>query len=263
MEYIMDWNEYLALAKKTARDAGEMLRKKFNKDIKVSYKGSVNLVTNCDREAQNIIYNGIREHFPQHDFLAEEGLDKEKGNKYRWIIDPLDGTTNYAHGYPIFCISIALEWNREIILGVVFDPMREEMFWAIKGNGAFLNGKRIKISTVKELDRSLLSTGFPYDIRTSEINNINNFVRVIKVAQAVRRDGSAALNLCYVASGRFDGFWELKLYPWDVAAGSLILSEAGGKVSDFKNGKFNIFEKEILATNGFIHRQMLSVLQNK
>lgn len=186
---------------------------------------------------------------------------EERGSDFRWIIDPLDGTTNYAHRFPVFCVSIALEVSGRITLGVIYDPMRGEMFSAIKGKGAALNGKKITVSSERELDKSLLSTGFPYDIRESEENNLDHFSRFITKAQAVRRCGSAAIDFCYVACGRFDGFWELKLAPWDVAAGVLIVEEAKGRISDFRGYEFSIYDKEILASNSLIHDQMIAVLR--
>jgi len=185
----------------------------------------------------------------------------EKGAEFQWIIDPLDGTTNYAHNFPVFTVSVALAKNKEIVIGVVFDPMRNEMFSAIKGEGVYLNGKKIRVSSVDDLDKSLVATGFPYDIRVSKENNIIHFNNFVTRVQGIRRCGSAAMDLCYVACGRFDGFWELKLKPWDMAAGALIVHEAGGRISDFQDGEFSLFDAEILASNGLIHSQMVNVLQ--
>ncbi len=175
-------------------------------------------------------------------------------------MDPLDGTTNYVHGYPCFSVSIGFEVNGQLVLGVVYDPMGDEFFHAIKGDGAFLNGRRISVSETRDLDHSLLATGFPYDIRESQENNIDNFANFSLASQGVRRDGSAALDLCYVAMGRFDGFWELKLRPWDLAAGIVMVTEAGGRVSDFSDGTFRLDSGEVIATNGLIHGQMVSIL---
>ncbi len=257
----MNWNKYLTEAQIAAKRAGQILKKNINTTAKVSFKGAVDLVTDFDHQAQNLIFDHLSQRFPEHDFLGEEGLHQEKGEDWRWIIDPLDGTTNYAHHFPVFCVSLALEWKKEIVLGIVYDPMREEMFSAVKGRGAFLNGQRIEVSAVDDLDKSLVATGFPYDLRESEINNISHFNNFLLRVQAVRRCGSAAMDLCYVACGRFDGFWELKLKPWDMAAGALIVREAGGQISDFQNKEFNIFGPELLATNGLIHQQMVQVLQ--
>jgi len=252
---------FLKIAKDAALKAGEMLRENFNEAREVFFKGEINLVTHFDSLSQKIIHERLSASFPEHDFLAEEGLCKEKGSEYRWLIDPLDGTTNFVHKFPVFCISIALEKKGEIDLAVVYDPLRKEMFWAETGQGAFLNGKKIRVSSIDDLDKSLVATGFPYDIRESEVNNINHFNNFAIRVQAIRRCGSAAMDLCYVACGRFDGFWELKLNPWDVAAGVLIVKEAGGRTSDFQNEEYSIYGSETLATNGLIHQQMVDILQ--
>lgn len=254
--------KHLKAAKDAALKAGKMLADNMKAAREITFKGAVDLVTDFDKKAERMIFESLSSVFPNHAFLAEEGLLKEeKGAKVRWIVDPLDGTTNYAHRFPIFCVSIALEKEGELSLGVVYDPMRGEMFSAMRGKGAYLNGEKIKVSSVRELDKSLLATGFPYDIRESNVNNIDHFSHFAVRAQAVRRCGSAALDLCYVACGRFDGFWELKLNPWDVAAGALMVEEAGGQVSDFQNGEFSIYGAEVLASNGLVHEEMADVLQ--
>ena len=227
----------------------------------ISYKGEIDLVTQFDRRSQNLIIKALKAKFPDFGILSEENVSHNTDLPVKWIIDPLDGTTNFAHGLPIWTISIALEISGEILLGVVYDPTRGEMFSAIKKCGAFLNKKKIRVSRIKKLSRSLLITGFPYDIRRSKDNNLNHFNNFAVRAQAVRRLGSAALDLCYTACGRFDGYWELKLSPWDQAAGFLILKEAGGKVTDFKGKKFYIYGDEVLGTNGLLHRQMMRVLK--
>ncbi len=252
---------FLKVAKEAALKAGKMLRENFDETREVSFKGEIDLVTHFDSLSQSLIHKYISSRFPEHDFLAEEGLRREKGAEYRWLIDPLDGTTNFAHKFPVFCISIALERNQETELGVVYDPLRNEMFWAEVGQGAFLNDKKITVSSVNDLDKSLVATGFPYDIRESEVNNIDHFNNFAIRVQAIRRCGSAAMDLCYVACGRFDGFWELKLNSWDVAAGVLIVKEAGGRISDFQDKEYSIYGSETLATNGLIHQQMVGVLQ--
>lgn len=251
----------MKVAREAAREAGEMLRTNFHERREIHFKGMVDLVTNFDKDAQDMIYTRLSSAFPDHDFIAEEGLIRKKGAEYRWVIDPLDGTTNYAHRFPIFTVSIALEKKGRVILGVVNDPMREEMFSAAEGEGAFLNGRRVKVSSVTDLNRSLLATGFPYDVRVSDVNNIDHFNHFLVRAQAIRRCGSAAMDLCYVACGRFDGFWELKLSPWDMAAGCLIVREAGGRTSDFEGNEFSIYKPEVLASNGRIHEQMRDVLR--
>ncbi len=255
-----EWAEFLSVAEKAARDAGRMLKRRMSDKREISFKGAVDLVTNFDKRAQKIIFSRLSTAFPDHGFLAEEGLRREKKGDFLWIIDPLDGTTNYAHRFPVFCVSIALEFRGRIVLGLVYDPMREEFFWAIETRGAYLNGREIRVSPVDDLNQSLLATGFPYDVRESQVNNVDHFNRFLVRAQALRRCGSAALDLCYVACGRFDGFWELKLKPWDVAAGALIVKEAGGRLSDFSGAEFSHLSPETLASNGLIHEAMIKVL---
>lgn len=253
--------DFLTVAAEAARAAGALLRANINGKREISYKGDINLVTEMDRLSERTVVKALLASFPDHGIMAEEETMIRNGSGYLWIIDPLDGTTNYAHGYPCFSVSIALEHEGEIVVGVVYDPMRDELFSAQKGAGAHLNGKTIRVSAADTLIKSLLSTGFPYDRKVSEKNNLNYFHDLLMASQEVRRDGSAALDLCYVASGRFDGFWELKLKPWDVAAGSLIVHEAGGLISDFSGTRFSIHDDEILATNGRIHALMLETLQ--
>jgi myo-inositol-1(or 4)-monophosphatase len=266
----MGMKEFKKIAVQAALKGGEILRKHRGKVKNIGYKDEVNLVTEVDKISEEAILQIIKKHFPDHAILTEESEEFiPGGNKskfiYKWIIDPLDGTTNYAHGLPIYCVSIALEENGKIVLGVVYNPNLGELFVAEKGKGAFLSWgktkKRISVSQATQLSKSLLATGFPYDIRTSKINNLDHFANFYKKAQAVRRGGSAVLDLCYLAMGRFDGFWELKLSPWDTAGGSLMVEEAGGKVTDFLGGPFNIYLKEILASNGKIHQQMREVLK--
>jgi myo-inositol-1(or 4)-monophosphatase len=213
-----------------------------------------------DHRSEAAIISILTSEFPDCGILAEESDEKAGSGSARWILDPLDGTTNYAHGYPFFCISLAFEYAGEIVWGIVYDPLREEVFSGELGKGAALNGKPITVSSTDILNTSFLSTGFPYDVRESKNNNLAHFNNFATAAQAIRRDGSAALDLCYVAMGRFDGFWELKLRPWDTAAGSLIVTEAGGRVTDFKGNIFCITSSEILATNGRIHEEMVHVL---
>lgn len=253
--------EYVAAAQEAARKAGAMLKENMGKAREIVYKGAVNIVTNFDERSQEIIYQHLSSRFPDHDFLAEEDLHQKRGSDFCWIIDPIDGTTNYAHNFPVFCVSIALASREEIKAGVIYDPLREEMFSALQGGGAFLNGEKIAVSGVTELQKSLLATGFPYDVWESQENNLNHFANFITRAQAVRRCGSAAIDLCYIACGRFDGFWELKLNPWDIAAGALMVTEAGGIMSDFRGDPFSIYGDESLASNGLIHEQMIQVLQ--
>ena len=252
---------YLSLARNIAKKAGLLLKNGLGRAHRIKYKGSVNLVTEMDILAEKFIISAIRRRFPKHAILAEEKTAPEMKSSYRWVIDPLDGTTNYAHGLPIFSVSIALERDGEIILGVVYDPLRDELFWAGNGQGAFLGKKPIRVSGTARLAQSLLVTGFPYDIRTSSVNNFDHFAHFSMGTQAVRRLGSAALDLCYVAAGRFDGYWEMKLGPWDLAAGSFIVREAGGKITDFSGGPIHLNGQHVLASNGRIHRQMMEILK--
>jgi myo-inositol-1(or 4)-monophosphatase len=258
-EYHLD--ELLDFARRTARMAGNLLLKKVSRRHRVERKGVIDLVTEVDRLSERAIVEAIRSAFPEHSVLAEEGSGRAEAGGLRWIVDPLDGTTNYAHGYPCYSISLALERGGRIDLGVVYDPLRDEMFEARRGSGALLNGKPLSVSTTDLLTDSLLATGFPYDIRTSPDNNLDHFTRFALRAQGIRRDGSAALDLCYLAAGRFDGFWEMKLSPWDVAAGTLMVIEAGGQLSDFAGGPFRIDGRRLVGSNGRIHDQMIAVLQ--
>lgn len=241
--------------------AGELLMEHFGPRQEVDHKGEIDLVTEVDRRSERAIVKAIRSVYPDALILTEEGTSQAGDGGLRWIVDPLDGTTNYAHGYPCFCVSIAVEKESEIILGAIYNPVLDEMFAASRGGGATLNGIKLSISRTDRLTDSLLATGFPYDIRRSRVNNLDHFSNFAVRAQAVRRAGSAALDLCYVAAGRFDGFWEMKLAPWDVAAGGLMVMEAGGMVTDFIGGEFRIDAGQILASNGKIHAQMMEVLR--
>ena len=251
------------LAKEMAFDAGDILRRGLKSKRQVKLKGRVDLVTEIDLKSEKYIKREIGRTFPHHAILAEESGRNKNDSVYVWIIDPLDGTTNYAHGHPAFCVSIGLEVEGRMVLGVIYDPLRDEMFYAAEGRGSFLNRRRISVSEETKLADSLLATGFPYDIAETKIDNLDNFARLYKLSRGIRRGGSAALDLCYLACGRFDGFWELKLHAWDTAAGLVIVREAGGKVSDFKGGKYSIYDKQILASNGRIHRQIQKVLLKK
>lgn len=251
----------LNLAIRVARDAGRLLRDRVGTRIDIDHKGAIDIVTDVDLASERLIREAISTYYPRHEILAEEGGLSESGSEYRWIVDPLDGTTNYAHGYPIFCVSIALECKGEVVLGVVYDPMRDELFTAERDGGATLNNRPIHVSKTTELIEGLLSTGFPYDIKTSKLTNLDHWANFAMNAQALRRDGAAALDLCYVACGRFDGFWELNLSPWDTAAGALIVTEAGGRVTNFSGESFSNYRQEVVASNGLIHDRMLEVLE--
>ena len=245
-----------------ARDAGALLVQRLG-SAKVSTKGDINLVTEADIAAENLILERIRSYYPQHGILAEESgeaiLVSGKRSDWKWIIDPLDGTTNYAHGYPCFCVSIGLEHAGQLEIGVVYDPMRDEMFAAERGQGATLNDRKIRVSSVEELNNAMLCTGFPYNVRERH-DFAREFTNFTMAAQAVRRDGSAALDLAYVACGRFDGFWEDGLSPWDIAAGALLIAEARGKITNYKDEPLDIYNEQVLATNGLIHDAMMKVL---
>ncbi len=254
-------SSYSSIAILAAKKAGLLLRKKMGQKRKVTYKGAVNLVTEMDLVSEKVIVSTLRRYFPSHGILAEEKTGRQGISPFRWIIDPLDGTTNYAHGLPIFCVSIALEKEKELILGVVYDPMRQELFLAQKRKGAHLNGKKIHVSSTRQLSQSLLATGFPYDLRESPVNNFDHFKNFALRVHAVRRAGSAALDLCYVAAGRFDGFWEMKLGPWDLAAGSLMVREAGGKITNFSGEDLGLDGQHVLASNGKIHSEMIDLLR--
>lgn len=244
-----------------ATRAGAVLQEYARKGFRIEHKNIVNLVTDADHAAEQCIVDLIKTSFPDHRILAEErGAGAETTSPYHWVIDPLDGTTNFAHGFPAYCVSIGVEYEGHGILGVVFDPTRQELFIAEAGNGAFLNDTKIRVSTTQVLDQALLVTGFAYDIRETPNNNLDHFARFALRAQGLRRTGTAALDLCYVAAGRFDGFWELKLNPWDMAAGAVILREAGGTVTDFSGTSFSIFGQQLVASNGTLHQAMLSVL---
>ncbi len=256
----MDIEKVKGVALEAAREAGRLLRENLGRANAVEFKGEIDLVTEMDRKAEELIVWRLASAFPDHSIIAEEREGIERASPYRWIVDPLDGTTNYAHGYPVFCVSIAFEAEGQVILGVVYNPVLEETFLAEKGRGATLNGRPIHVSGTERLERSLLATGFPYDIRRTRDNNLNHFCNFALKAQAIRRAGSAALDLCYVGCGRFDGYWELRLKPWDVAAGSLIVEEAGGMVTAFDGGPFTIYSDNIVASNGRIHREMIQVL---
>jgi len=254
-------NKYLQVAIAAAKEAGRIQRDHLGDLHKVEFKGEINPVSEVDKLCEKAINRIILDAFPDHDLLTEESAFKGKGSPFKWVIDPIDGTTNYIHGFPFFCVSIALEIEGKIKLGVVYDPLFDELFQAETGKGAFLNRNRISVSRMKDLDLSFLTTGFPYDVREHADFYLRFFRQFMMKSIAIRRPGSAALDLCYVAAGRFDGYWELKIHSWDVAAGGLMVTEAGGKVTDFKGGNFSIYDEEILASNGLIHQEMLEVIQ--
>jgi myo-inositol-1(or 4)-monophosphatase len=252
----------LNFAIETARMAGGLLLEKFGKKLNVSMKGDINLVTEADLASEKLIIDRIKSHYPQHSILAEESGEAViigGTNKWKWIVDPLDGTTNFAHGYPCFCVTLALENEGQIVIGVTYDPTRNELFSAEKGQGASLNNKPIRVSAAQKLADSLIVTGFPYDFKQRE-NFARHLTTFLLQSRGIRRDGSAAIDMAYVACGRFDGFWEEGLNPWDVAAGLLLIEEAGGRVSYYDNSPFSIYTPPICASNGIIHDEMLGVL---
>jgi len=254
----------LNFAIQTARDAGRILAARLGR-ARISNKGDIDLVTEADLASEKLIIERIRSHYPRHAILAEEsgasdGAIREAGeSEWKWIIDPLDGTTNYAHGYPCFCVSIGVERGDRIEIGVIYDPVRDEMFAAERGRGATLNERRIHVSTVEDLNRAMVCTGFPYDVRQRP-RFARHFTNFTMQAQAVRRDGSAALDLAYVACGRFDGFWEDGLSPWDIAGGVILIEEAGGRVTNFFGAPLHIYTPKVLASNGLVHDAMMRVL---
>lgn len=259
-----DCSIFLATAIRAARAAGTVLLEHARSGFRIEYKAAINLVTDADRAAEERIVQTILAAHPSHRILAEErGQGGSADSPYHWIVDPLDGTTNFAHGFPFYSVSIGLEYEGECVLGVVLDPVRDELFTAVRGQGAYVNREPIHVSDVKTLDQSLLVTGFAYNIRETPNNNLDHFARISLRAQAVRRTGSAALDLCYVAAGRFDGYWEVVLSPWDMAGGIVILREAGGLASGFTKGTFSLYGQELVATNGLIHDQLLEALQQQ
>ncbi len=250
------------VAIEAAREAGMFLRYSVGRVRRVEIKEGEerNLVSEIDRGAEERIISIIRRHFPAHGILAEESGASSPDAEYKWIIDPLDGTTNFLHGLPVFCVTIGIEHQGEIIAGVVYDPNQDVLYTAEKGKGAYMNGRRMSVSTTGKLIDSLLMTGFPYDIAKNPDHAVEHFVDFLMEAQGIRRFGSAALDLCYVAAGRLDGFWEVNLHPWDMAAGILLVAEAGGKVSNFDGAPLDIYGRKIVASNGAIHEAMVRVL---
>ncbi len=255
--------EFLETAVQAARAAGALQRERLWHEHEIVFKGESNLVTEVDRACEALIVDAIRDKFPDSDILAEESEYLPAGSSQRWIIDPLDGTTNYAHGFPWFGVSIAFEEDGEVEAGVIYHPMMDELFTAAKGKGAYLNGVRIHVSRHAPLKSSLLATGFPYDRAWDNENNFGNFEKMQMAARAVRRAGAAALDLAYVAAGRLDGYWECKLKPWDVAAGVLLVEEAGGRVTGYHGEPYSIYEHRIMASNGLIHEEMMEIVKSE
>ncbi len=249
-------NDFISGMTAIAREAGALLMEYFQQHVKVEYKGEADLVTIADRKSEILIRERIKARWPGHDILGEEQGLVDTGSDYRWYVDPLDGTTNFAHGFPVFCVSLGLEHKSRRIAGVVYDPTRDELFAAEQGSGAYLNQRRIHTSKIANLSECLVATGFPSHKRHKN-PNIHFYHQITLRTHGVRRAGSAALDLCCVASGRFDAFWEFNLNPWDTAAGVLIVEEAGGKITDFKGGPFEINSRQTLASNGLVHAALL------
>lgn len=250
---------YRSVAIEAALKSGLFIKNSVGKTTKISYKGRDNIVTDVDKKAEAIIIKKILTAFPGHSILSEERGSIDHPSSYKWIIDPLDGTTNFAHAFPFFCVSIALEKNGKLVLGVVYDPMRDELFTAEIDKGSCLNRKRITVSDTSNIRDSFLATGFSYGA-TRKDRNIDNFKKLLIKTMAIRRAGSAALDLCYVACGRFDGFWELDLKPWDSAAGQLIVKESNGEVTKFDGTTHTPYDRNILATNRLLHKKMVTLL---
>ena len=258
-----DLDHYLGIAQEVARQAGSLLKDNWLRTKTVEIKTDiVDLVTNVDRAADALITEALHTRLPDHQVLAEESALSGPASPYRWYIDPLDGTTNFAHTFPHFAVSLGLTYESHPIVGVVYDPLRDELFCARRGTGASLNGRPIQVSSIPSLDRSMLLTGFPYDRRQRSQFYLSFYQAFMLHTQGIRRSGSAALDLCYTACGRADGFWEWRLYPWDSAAGALIVEEAGGRMSDFGGETFELAGEQLLASNGKIHRALIEVLQH-
>ena len=255
--------KYLQVAVRACRAAGRIQVASFGTAPVVEHKGEIDLVTEIDRRSEKAVLAIIGRAFPGHGVLAEESVPRTGDDEHLWIVDPLDGTTNYSRGFPYFCVSVALARAGRVIVAAVYQPLLNELFTAIRGKGAFHNGRRLRVSTQPRLDQAFLATGFPYDIRRSRRTNIGHFTDFATRCLAIRRAGAAALDLAYVAAGRFDGFWELKLRPWDIAAASLLVEEAGGRITGLAGRPWRLPVRDVVASNGIIHDEMLDVLHPK
>ena len=256
------WKKELKVAKEAASAAGKILIRLFGRVIHVTKKGTIDLVTEADFQSEKTVIDIIRRYFPRDSVLSEEFGEHDRSSGRTWIIDPLDGTTNFVHGFPFFAVSIALEINGELVAGVVLNPFMTELFEAAKKTGAFLNSNPIAVSGTSNLEDSLLATGFPYDIQERADEVLNRFRKMVVVSQGIRRPGSAALDMCYVAAGRLDGFWEQGLKPWDTAAGKIIIEEAGGTLSTFRGEHYTPYQNSVVAANPFIHEAMLDAMNS-
>lgn len=255
----------LELAIRCAKGAGEIQRDRYETDISIRTKSAhIDLVTEVDHACEELIVAAIEKDRPEDAILAEEGGGQERADSdWRWVVDPLDGTTNYAHGFPRFCVSIGVEFRGKTQVGVVYDPLLDELFYSVKGSGAWLGERKLKVSSTSVFNQALIATGFAYDVHKSPSGNIERFARVLKSARGLRRDGSAALDLCYVAAGRLDAYWELKLHAWDVSAGSLIVQEAGGTVTNCTGGPAPLTGEELVSSNGLLHETLISLVQDQ
>ncbi len=264
MSEAIDLNKVVQFITRVAEDAGKIIMSYYKEGFQVHGKGSqkdgIDIVTDADRSSEDYIMHEIKREFPDHDILTEETVTETTGSRWMWVVDPLDGTVNFSHGYPVFSVSIALMEKQELIVGVVHDPSRFETFSAVRGGGALLNGEPIAVSKADSLTRSIIATGFPYDRATSPVNNVEEFNRMVTRVQGIRRGGSAALDLSYVACGRLDGFWELKLKPWDMAAGMLLVKEAGGTITDRHGITTTVYTDSIVAANSRLHEILVGLL---
>ncbi len=251
-------SSYLSAASEIAREAGALLARYFEQRVAVEYKGDFDVVTEADRASESLIVSRLKSRFPGHSIVAEEGFGVDRSSEFIWYVDPLDGTTNFAHGFPMFAVTMGLEQAGELVAAVTYDPLRDEFFSAEKGGGAYLNNRRLQVSRVSRLAESLLATGFPSRKRHGDVN-IYFYHQAAMLTHGVRRAGSAALDLAYVAAGRLDGFWEFRLNAWDIAAGLLLVREAGGCYSDMHGAEHHFDSPELLASNGLIHRELLSL----
>ena len=257
----MSW-KFAATATQAVLRSGAIQRQRYGTDFKVEHKGVIDLVTEVDRACEEVILETIRESFPDHDVVAEESGTDRKGSSYTWYVDPLDGTTNFAHGYPCFCATVALVKDGEVVVGATYDPLREELFTAERGAGAHFNDEKLSTSDVSELKSALLITGFPYDIHDDVLGKLGAFHGLLGRAQAIRRDGSAAIDLAYLAAGRCEGFFEAGLKLWDCLAGSILVEEAGGRVSHYDGSPLGLDPSTILVSNGPLHDEMLDVVRS-
>ncbi len=248
------------MAAEAALLAGRIQKERYGTQLTVELKGAIDLVTEVDRQCEAVILDTIRSHFPEHNIVAEESGGADRGSRYTWCVDPLDGTTNFAHGYPCFSASVGVAFDGKPVAGAVYDPLRDELFTAENGGGAYANGRRLSVSPRSVLLESLLITGFPYDLREDVPGKLRDFNKMMARARAIRRDGSAALDLCYVAAGRAEGFWEERLAPWDMMAGRVVVAEAGGLCTRYDGTPIGPGADEMVASNGVIHQALLDAL---